>query len=58
MMNYSKLKWYHMGLIKLSTAAFVLMIAKAWPPLLSADLYVYAAIFVLAALIPIFKVFK
>ena len=35
-------------LIQLSSAAFVLMIAKLWKPLLSLDWYWYGVIFVLA----------
>ncbi|MCJ7443867.1 MAG: hypothetical protein MUO26_04950 [Methanotrichaceae archaeon] len=33
-----KLTWVDIGLIKLSVAAFVLMIAKLWSPLLSLGL--------------------
>jgi hypothetical protein len=35
----SKLTWVDIGLTKWSVAAFVLMIAKLWPPLLSLDWY-------------------
>lgn len=30
-------RWYDISLIKLSTAAFILMVAKLWPPLLSLE---------------------
>jgi len=42
-------------LIQLSSAAFVLMIAKFWKPLLSLDWYWYGVIFVLAMIKPIYK---
>ena len=48
----SKLTWVDIGLTKWSVAAFVLMIAKLWPPLLSLDWYWYALIFVVLAIIP------
>lgn len=58
--TYAKSKIKKMGLmdiqmIKLSSAAFVLMITKLWKPLLSLDRYWYALIFVLAAIIPMCK---
>lgn len=43
-------------LIKLSVAAFVLMLAKLWRPLLSLDWYWYALIAVLAGIKPVYKV--
>lgn len=51
------LKFYDISLIKLTTAAFVLAIAKIWPPLLSLDLWVYILIGVLAVIIPMKKFF-
>ena len=47
-----KLTWIDIGLTKLSVAAFVLLIAKLWSPLLSLDWYWYALIFVMLAIIP------
>jgi len=47
-----KLTWIDIGLTKLSVAAFVLMIAKLWSPLLSLDWYWYALLFVVLAIIP------
>jgi hypothetical protein len=47
-----KLTWIDIGLTKLSVAAFVLMIAKLWSPLLSLDWYWYALIFVVLAINP------
>jgi len=52
-----KLEWHNISLIKLSTAAFILMIAKLWEPILILDWYWYGLIFILAAIIPIQKVF-
>ncbi|MDB2414161.1 hypothetical protein N9W34_00140 [Rickettsiales bacterium] len=43
---------YDISLIKLSTAAFVLMVAKLWPPLLNLDWYWYGIIAIVAAIIP------
>jgi len=42
-------------LIQLSSAAFILIIAKFWKPLLSLDWYCYGVIFVLAMIKPIYK---
>jgi hypothetical protein len=48
-----KLTWIDIGLTKLSVAAFVLMIARLWPPLLSLDWYWYDLIFVVLVIIPL-----
>jgi hypothetical protein len=53
-----KLNFWDIGFIKLSVAGFVLMIAKLWEPLISLDWYWYALVFVLAAIIPMLKIFK
>ncbi len=53
-----KLTWIDMGLTKLSVAAFVLMIAKLWTPLLSLDWYWYGLIFVVLAIIPLRNFWK
>ncbi len=52
------MRWYDMSLVKLSTAAFILMIAKLWQPLLSLAWYWYLIIAVAAAIVPLKKVFK
>ena len=52
-----KLKWHDIKLIKLSTAAFILMIAKLWEPILLLDWYWYGLIFILAAMIPMQRIF-
>ena len=49
----AKLTWIDMGLTKLSVAAFMLMIAKLWPPLLGLDWYWYGIIWILLAIIPL-----
>lgn len=57
----SKIRKYSLvdfGLVKLSIAAFILMIAKLWAPLLSLDWYWYAVIFVLAVISPLSKIFR
>ncbi len=57
----SKLKkttWVDVSLIKISAAAFALMVAKLWEPLFSLDWYWYAIIFVITAIKPAYKAFK
>ena len=49
------LDWKDVGLIKLSTAAFILMIAKLWEPILSLNWYWYAILFAIAAIKPFYK---
>jgi len=48
-----QMKWYDIALIKLSTAAFMLMLAKLWSPILSLSWHWYLIILVVAALRPI-----
>jgi len=50
-----KFNWLDMGLIKLSVAAFVLMVAKLWSPILGFKWYVYLILFVIFAIKPIVK---
>ena len=56
--NIQKMTWSDMSLVKLSIAAFVLMIAKLWPDILSLEWYWYLVIFLLAMLKPSSKFFK
>jgi len=49
---------YDMGLVKISVFFFALMLAKLYSPLLALDWYWYAAVFLLAGIIPTYKVFK
>jgi hypothetical protein len=51
----SKPSWIDMGLTKLAVAAFALMMAKVWPPLLGLDWYWYGLIWILLAIIPFKK---
>lgn len=53
-----KLDWTDIKLIKLSVAAFVLMLAKLWPTILALDWYWYLLISVAAAIRPYGKVFR
>jgi hypothetical protein len=53
-----KYDWTDIGLIKLSVACFVLMIAKVWQPLLSLDWSWYGIICVLSAIKPVSKLFQ
>jgi hypothetical protein len=52
------MEWYDISLVKLSAAAFALMVAKLWTPLLSLDWYWYLVIALVAAIIPIKKMFS
>lgn len=53
-----KYDWTDIGLIKLSVACFVLMIAKVWQPLLSLDWSWYGIICVLSAIKPVSKLIQ
>ncbi len=53
-----QMRWFDISLIKLSTAAAVLTIAKLWEPLLSLEWYWYGIIFVLASLRPMYMLFR
>jgi len=55
--NIKKCQWYDISLVKLSTAAFILMVAKLWAPILSLDWYWYLIIGVIAALRPMMIMF-
>ena len=56
--KHKKMNCADIGLVKLSVFAFALMLAKLWTPLLGLNWYWYALIFVIAAIIPLAKVFK
>lgn len=53
-----KFRWYDISLIKLSTAAFTLMIAKLWHPILILDWYWYLVISLVVAIPPLMRMFK
>ena len=46
------------GLLKISVFFLALALAKLWPPLLSLDWQWYALVFVLAAVLPTYEVFR
>ena len=52
-----ELDWADMGLIKIASAAFALMVAKLWVPLLSLDWYWYGLIFIVTAIRPMYKAY-
>ena len=52
-----KMHWYDISLVKLASAAFALLIAKWWPPLLSLDWYWYLVIAIVASIIPMYRMF-
>lgn len=51
------LHWTDISFVKIAVAAFILMVAKLWSPILSLDWYWYGIIFVVAAIKPMCKVF-
>jgi len=53
-----KLDWADISLIKLCVAAFILMIAKLWSPILVLKWYWYLIIGVVLAIRPFIKIFK
>lgn len=52
------LRWFDISLIKLSTAAFVLLVAKFYPPILSLEWYWYVVLGLVAAIRPIMAMFR
>lgn len=53
-----KMKWYDIGLTKLASMAFILLVAKFYPQILNADWTVYLGIFVVTAAIVGYHIFK
>lgn len=49
--------WYDISLIKLSTAATTLLVAKFFPQILSCDWWVYIAVALVAAIKPLKLIF-
>lgn len=47
-----------MALIKIAVVGFTLMIAKLWVPILNLAWYWYLFIFILAAIVPYYKILK
>ncbi len=56
--NIKKMECWDISLVKLSTAAFILMVAKLWTPILALDWYWYLLIGIAAAIKPGMKIFK
>jgi len=52
------MKWFDISFVKISVAAFILMIAALWPPILGLDWYWYLLIGVLAMIRPLYAMFK
>lgn len=57
-LRIKRLNLWDIQLIKISSAAFILMIAKLWEPILSLNWYWYGIIMILFALKPLIKVYK
>jgi hypothetical protein len=53
-----KFRWFDISLIKISTAAFILMVAKFWPGILVLEWYSYLAIGIGAAVRPVCVMFR
>lgn len=53
-----KFEWYDISLVKLSTAAFILMVAKLWAPILSLDWYWYLLIALVVSIRPVMVMFR
>ena len=52
------MKWFDISFVKLSSAAFILMIAKLWSGILVLDWYWYAVIGIIAAIRPLTVMFR
>lgn len=50
-----KMSWIDIQFVKLASMAFILMIARLWPPIASLDWYWYGLIMILAAIVPLRK---
>ena len=53
-----KMNTIDIAFTKISVFAFAIMVAKLWAPILNLEWYWYGAVFVLAALKPIVKLFS
>lgn len=52
------MKWYDISLIKLSTFAFALLLAKFWDPILSLEWYWYLIVMIAASVRPLMIIFQ
>lgn len=57
-LRIKRLNFWDIQLVEISAAAFILMIAKLWEPILSLNWYWYGIIMILFALKPLIKVYK
>jgi len=53
-----RMKVLDIGVLKICVAAFVLMIAKLWSPILSLDWYWYAVVFVVTYVFLLIRLFR
>ena len=53
-----KMNIWDMGMTKLSVAGIILMVAKLWTPLLSLEWYWYGLIFLLPAVVVMYRILK
>ena len=53
-----KFEWFDISLVKLSTAAFILMVAKLWSGILALEWYWYLIIAVIVAIRPFTQMLK
>lgn len=52
-----KCVWTDISLVKIASAAFILMVAKLWVPILSLEWYWYLLIALAASIKPVIKLF-
>ena len=53
-----KMNWIDIQFVKLASMAFILMIARLWPPIATLDWYWYGILMLLAAAVPMKKIFS
>lgn len=53
-----KYRWYDISLLKISVAAFILMVAKLWAPLLSLEWWWYGVVGAVTCVYLMYKMFK
>ncbi|MBT3691456.1 hypothetical protein HOG16_04410 [Candidatus Woesearchaeota archaeon] len=56
--SVKKFEWFDISLVKLSTAAFILMVAKLWSGILALEWYWYLIIAVIVAIRPFTQMLK
>jgi hypothetical protein len=53
-----QMNWYDISLVKLATAAFILMVSKLWQNILAAEWWFYLLIGLMASIKPLARIFK